>query len=65
VRFLVNAVVRMALNCYEKNNKKERDLMWDLDMYARLDLADSIIDLLDCYASTSNLKLMFVLADVR
>jgi len=28
-------------NCYEKNNKAEPDLMWDLDMYARLDLADA------------------------
>lgn len=48
-------------NCYEKNNKKEPDLMWDLDMYARLDLADAwaIIAPINWYAPTSNLKLMF------
>ncbi|HEY6153352.1 MAG TPA: hypothetical protein VIW07_06410 [Candidatus Udaeobacter sp.] len=48
-------------NCYEKNNKKEPDLMWDLDMYARLDLADAwaIIGPINWYAPTSNLKLMF------
>ena len=48
-------------NCYEKNNKKEPDLMWDLDMYARLDLADAwaIIGPVNWYATTSNLKLMF------
>ena len=48
-------------NCYEKNNKKEADLMWDLDMYARLDLADAwaIIGPINWYAPTSNLKLMF------
>src|SRR5687768_11857710 len=27
-------------NCYEKDSKAEPDLMWDLDLYARLDLAD-------------------------
>lgn len=48
-------------NCYEKNNKDEPDLMWDLDMYARLDLADAwaIIGPVNWYAPTSNLKLMF------
>jgi hypothetical protein len=48
-------------NCYEKNNKKEPDLMWELDMYARLDLADAwaIIGPINWYAPTSNLKLMF------
>ena len=48
-------------NCYEKNNKKEPDLMWDVDMYARLDLADAwaIIGPVNWYAPTSNLKLMF------
>jgi NAD(P)-dependent dehydrogenase (short-subunit alcohol dehydrogenase family) len=46
-------------NCYEKNNKKEPDLLWDLDMYARLDLADAwaIIGPINWYAPTSNLKL--------
>jgi multimeric flavodoxin WrbA len=48
-------------NCYEKNSKLEPDLMWDLDMYARLDLADAwaIIAPVNWYAPTSNLKLMF------
>jgi len=48
-------------NCYEKNNSAEPDLMWDLDMYARLDLADAwaIIAPVNWYAPTSNLKLMF------
>jgi hypothetical protein len=31
-------------NCYEKGNKDEPDLMWDLDLYARLDLADAWAD---------------------
>jgi hypothetical protein len=48
-------------NCYEKGHKKEPDLMWDLDMYARLDLADAwaIIGPINWYGPTSNLKLMF------
>jgi hypothetical protein len=48
-------------NCYEKGHKKEPDLMWDLDLYARLDLADAwaIIGPVNWYAPTSNLKLMF------
>lgn len=48
-------------NCYEKNNKTEPDLMWDLDLYARLDLADAwaIIGPINWYAPSSNLKLMF------
>ena len=48
-------------NCYEKGSKKEPDLMWELDMYARLDLADAwaIIGPINWYAPTSNLKLMF------
>ena len=48
-------------NCYEKNNKDEPDLMWDLDMYARFDLADAwaILGPVNWYAPTSNLKLMF------
>ena len=28
-------------NCYEANNKNEPDLMWDLDLYSRLDQADA------------------------
>lgn len=48
-------------NCYEPNNKAEPDLMWDLDIYSRLDLADAwaIIGPINWYAPTSNLKLMF------
>jgi NADPH-dependent FMN reductase len=48
-------------NCYEKGHKKEPDLMWDLDLYARLDLADAwaVIGPINWYAPTSNLKLMF------
>lgn len=48
-------------NCYEKDNKKEPDLMWDLDMYSRLDQADAwaIIGPVNWYGPTSNLKLMF------
>jgi len=48
-------------NCYEKGDKAEPDLMWDLDLYARLDLADAwaIIGPINWYGPTSNLKLMF------
>jgi hypothetical protein len=48
-------------NCYEKGNKDEPDLMWDLDLYARLDLADAwaVIAPVNWYGPTSNLKLMF------
>ncbi len=48
-------------NCYEKGSSAEPDLMWDLDMYARLDLADAwaIIGPINWYAPSSNLKLMF------
>jgi NADPH-dependent FMN reductase len=48
-------------NCYEKGNKKEPDLMWDLDLYARLDLADAwaIIGPVNWYAPSTNLKAMF------
>lgn len=48
-------------NCYEKNSTREPDLMWDLDLYARLDLADAwaIIGPVNWYAPSSNLKLMF------
>lgn len=48
-------------NCYEKDNKKEPDLLWDLDLYARLDLADAwaIIGPVNWYGPTSNLKLLF------
>ncbi len=48
-------------NCYEKHNKDEPDLMWDLDLYSRIDLADAwaIIGPINWYAPSSNLKLMF------
>ncbi|MBA3914416.1 MAG: flavodoxin family protein [Acidobacteriales bacterium] len=48
-------------NCYEQNSKSEPDLMWDLDLYARLDLADAwaIIGPVNWYGPSSNLKLMF------
>src|SRR5947207_7848514 len=48
-------------NCYEKDDPKEPDLMWDLDLYARLDLADAwaVIGPINWYGPTSNLQLMF------
>ncbi len=49
-------------NCYEKGNKDEPDLMWDLDLYARLDLADAwaVLGPVNWYGGpTSNLKLLF------
>ena len=48
-------------NCYGKNNKFEPDLMWDMDLYARLDLADAwaIIGPINWYGPTSNLKALF------
>jgi hypothetical protein len=48
-------------NCYTKGDDAEPDLMWDLDLYARLDLADAwaIIGPVNWYGPASNLKLMF------
>ena len=48
-------------NCYEKNSKLEPDLMWDLDLYSRLDLADAwvILGPINWYGPSSTLKLMF------
>jgi len=48
-------------NCYEPDHKEEPDLMWDLDLYSRLDLADAwaIIGPVNWYAPSSNLKAMF------
>lgn len=48
-------------NCYKKNSWFEPDLMWNLDLFARLDLADAwaIIGPVNWYAPSSNLKLMF------
>ena len=55
------ALCVLPCNCYEKGSRKEPDLMWELDLYARLDLADAwaIIGPVNWYAPTSNLKLMF------
>jgi NADPH-dependent FMN reductase len=48
-------------NCYEKGSRSQPDLMWNLDLYARLDLADAwaIIGPVNWYGPTSNLKAMF------
>ncbi len=48
-------------NCYAKNSSAEPDLMWNLDMYARLDMADAwaIIGPINWYGPSSNLKAMF------
>jgi len=48
-------------NCYEKGDRKEPDLMWDLDLYSRFDLADAwaIIGPVNWYGPTTNLKTMF------
>ncbi|WP_426059008.1 NAD(P)H-dependent oxidoreductase [Hymenobacter sp. B1770] len=48
-------------NCYEKDSKAEPDLLWDLDLYARLDAADAwaIIGPHNWYGPSANLKLLF------
>jgi hypothetical protein len=48
-------------NCYERNSRGMPDLMWNLDLYARLDLADAwaIIGPVNWYGVNSNLKAMF------
>lgn len=48
-------------NCYEKGSRAEPDLMWNADLYARLDLADAwaIIGPVNWYAPSTNLKAMF------
>jgi hypothetical protein len=48
-------------NCYERHSEDEPDLMWDLDLYSRLDLADAwaIIGPVNWYGPSSNLKAMF------
>jgi len=48
-------------NCYRPNDKIEPDLLWNLDLYARLDLADAwaFVAPIYWYAPTSNLKLLF------
>jgi len=58
--FTAMALCVWPCNCYENANKDEPDLMWDLDLYARLDLADAwaILGPVNWHAPTSNLKLM-------
>lgn len=48
-------------NCYTKGSSFQPDLMWNLDLYARLDQADAwaIIGPVNWYSSSSNLKAMF------
>ncbi|MEO6000622.1 MAG: hypothetical protein ABIN89_27490 [Chitinophagaceae bacterium] len=48
-------------NCYEKGSWIEKDLMWEMDLYARFDMADAwaIIGPINWYGPSSNLKLMF------
>jgi multimeric flavodoxin WrbA len=48
-------------NCYEKDNRIEPDLMWNLDLYSRLDLADAwaFVAPINWYGPSSNLKAMF------
>jgi hypothetical protein len=48
-------------NCYEKGSSSEPDLLWNLDLYARLDLADAwaFVAPINWYGPTSNLKLLF------
>ncbi|MBC7693794.1 MAG: NAD(P)H-dependent oxidoreductase [Methylotenera sp.] len=48
-------------NCYEADSRSEPDLMWDLDLYSRLDQANAwaVIGPVNWYAPTSNLKLLF------
>lgn len=48
-------------NCYAKNNKKEPDLLWNLNLYQRLEEADAwvILGPVNWYGPTSNLKALF------
>ncbi|CAA9354518.1 MAG: Multimeric flavodoxin WrbA [uncultured Gemmatimonadetes bacterium] len=48
-------------NCYQKNDGAEPDLMWNLDLYARLELADAwaILGPHNWYGPSTNLKAMF------
>jgi hypothetical protein len=58
--FVAELVPLHNCNCYEKDSKDEPDLMWNLDMYSRLDLADAwaIIGPVNWYAPSTTLKLM-------
>jgi len=48
-------------NCYEKGSWVEKDLGWETDLYARVDMADAcdIFGPINRYAPSSNLKAMF------
>lgn len=48
-------------NCYRADDKIEPDLLWNLDLYSRLDLADAwaFIGPVNWYGPTSSLKLLF------
>ena len=48
-------------NCHQKGDDAEPDLMWNLDLYARLDLADAwaVIGPHNWYGPSTNLKAMF------
>lgn len=48
-------------NCYSKSNSNEPDLLWNLDLYSRLDMADAwaFIGPVNWYGPTSNFKLLF------
>ena len=48
-------------NCYTRHSRGMPDLMWNLDLYSRLDLADAwaIIGPVNWYGISSNLKAMF------
>ena len=48
-------------NRHAKADVKEPDLMWDMDPYSRLDLADAwaIVGPINWYSPASNLKAMF------
>jgi multimeric flavodoxin WrbA len=48
-------------NCYQRGSRGQPDLLWNLDLYARLDLADAwaFIGPVNWYGPTSNLKALF------
>ncbi|MBI2921428.1 MAG: NAD(P)H-dependent oxidoreductase [Planctomycetes bacterium] len=48
-------------NCYSRGDAEQPDLMWDRDLYARLEAADAwaFVGPVNWYGPTSNLKLMF------
>ncbi len=48
-------------NCYSRGDRKKPDLMWDLNLYARLQAADAwaFVGPVNWYGPSSNFKLMF------